>query len=227
MRSLELGDMQIVARVDNDSLPPPRLLKCLAVIAERLHPEFSRPIYEHGHPDKSKESCILSSLTVRDFLRASGFPRARVQPIQVMMEARKDEKILHALGIGHPEATGPGWTGHLVAITNRWIVDTTLYQAIRPAWPHLPGMMCVPIEPGARRIHGYKVLAALLLEEGDYSNTVVWCDDPRNTGWAKAPDSQPARRAPVVKHLIETLKQQGEDDGEVVDPRAAGCGASN
>jgi len=52
-----------------------KFTKALAAIASALHPAFDAllPV-----PGKSKESCVLCSVTVRDFLWRVGFKDARV-----------------------------------------------------------------------------------------------------------------------------------------------------
>ena len=54
-----LNDMLVVGR------PPAKLTKALATIASVLHPAYDEVLPKAG---KSKESCCLCSLTVRDFL---------------------------------------------------------------------------------------------------------------------------------------------------------------
>lgn len=201
--TMKLGDLEVVQRPDG-SYPPLKLMKALAVIGNEMHDEFGKPIYRHSHKDKSKESCILSSLTVRDFLRQLGFWRARVAPVQVFITAERNGEIFHVVELGSPEATGPGWSGHMVVICAGWLIDTTLFPVIRPAWKYMAGMLVVPLGVNnGGKIRGLETLAALQAEDEGVLTTVVWTDDPNNVSWRKAPDSARERRMAIVNVLMQ------------------------
>jgi hypothetical protein len=196
--------------------PPPQLSKALRVISESLHPQFAKNW--RMPPDKSKESCILCSLTVREFLIASGFTSARVAPVCTTMAAWQDDKLLHSLGIGSPEDHEilPGkWNGHMIVIepSTGYLIDTTLYQAQRKQWPDLPGMIAGPL--WAERVKGLYLgldaISGLTLRDDDrpgYSFEIAWLDRPGHNSWRDGPDANKTRlqRRAIVKQM---LKQTG------------------
>jgi hypothetical protein len=211
MFELTLGDLQIIGE---NASPPVKLIKALAVIADRLHPSFD------AHPrvekNKSKESCVLCALTVRDFLRTIGFA-ARVEPVCFIGMAERNGTLLHSAGIGMRgpiEKIGGRWNGHLITIVrdSGWLIDTTLYQVQRPAWPHLPGMIAISLdEIGYRKerfeYQGMPALAAIHThdpDDGDYRFDAGWLLNPGNKLWRNGPDGRNAAlRAPIIGELVE------------------------
>ena len=199
---LQLGDMQIIK---GHAGPPATLVKALAVIGDRLHQAFDARIPK----GKSKQSCVLCALTVRDFLRAIGFA-ARVESVSFFAEAKRNGVLLHALSVGTPgagRAAEPGhWNGHLVTLAGHWLIDTTLYQAQRPAWPHLPAMIAVPMQKTGRRYNGMPTLAAIAsVTRGDdgYLFDAAWMLNRKNRGWKQMPDSRDKMlREPVIWDLV-------------------------
>lgn len=192
---------------------PPKLLKALAVIADTLHAEFAR-VPNIEHPDKSKESCVLSSLAVRDFLRAVGFVNAGVRPVAVVMRAFTGDTPLHSLGIGLPGTPRDDdrrWCGHLVAWVpgSRVLIDTTLYQAIRPQWPDCPRMLALACQDDEDKqpVPGFDLpmLTAISLtdsEQSGYAFEACYLDDRRNTSWRQGPDARNRDlRRPVIKAM--------------------------
>jgi hypothetical protein len=144
-RAMTIGDLKVVGR------PSGKLMKALAVIATVLHQEYARQ-GALQHADMSKESCVLSSLTVREFLVAIGFTRAEIRPVCVKLWAMRGGNVLHALGIGVPGPEDkPGrWNGHMVVSIPEegWIIDTTMYPCDRQVWAGLwPGMIALPERP--------------------------------------------------------------------------------
>jgi hypothetical protein len=209
-RNLTLGDMTVVGE------PPAKLLKALAVIADRLHPGFD--LYSDCAPGKSKESCVLCSLTVRDFLHLVGFEDARVRPVAVVLWADENGVRLHSAGIGTPEdkreVPADRWIGHLVVTCRGFIIDTTLYQVQRPAWPELTGMIALPIAPlEPQRIYDLPLLAGIAAddEKRGYQFSIGWLDNPTNRVWLRGPDGRDRnRRVPVVQRLVDRFGQWGD-----------------
>lgn len=80
--------------------PPPRkLARAFDTIAKDLHLAFET--LDWIEPGISRESCVLCSLAVRDFLRMIGFASANVAP--VMMTIRAFDAAgnqVHSLGLG-------------------------------------------------------------------------------------------------------------------------------
>ena len=199
---LQLGDMQIIK---GHAGPPATLVKALAVIGDRLHQAFDARIPK----GKSKQSCVLCSLTVRDILRTIGIP-ARVDSVLFLACAKRNGEPMHSIGIGAREsgkAPSGKWNGHLVTLAGHWLIDTTLYQAQRSAWPHLPAMIAVPMQKTGRRYNGMPTLAAIASDtHGDdgYLFDAAWMLNRKNRGWKFGPDSRNKMlREPVIWELVE------------------------
>lgn len=216
--SFRLGDMMVVG------MPVPKLVKALAVLAEGLHQYYELvPAMKPGH---SKISCILCSLTARDFLFRIGFTDAEVTPVMFAIRAHKGEQFLHSLGIGDPDLKlsrrevekgkrATGWPGHLVVKLPRqgYLIDLTLYQAFRQHWPELTGMMAVPlIESGPDdRFYGMPPISGLMIEEGDRTVDILWLDQPKNKFWRDAPDAMSKRRRVAVVDALVQMFGKWED----------------
>ena len=201
-----IGDLRIVGE------PPLKFIKALAAVAAALHPAFDEIV----RPGQSKESCVLCSLTVRDFLWKVGFKDARVVTVYTVIRAVGDDGVeIHSLGVGDHNGTVPTlggrtlkdtperWSGHMVVEVPSagYIVDTTMYQMMRPQWPVLTGMLATPIERDGTHSFGLDNLADVGATQPDGSMVAVrWLLQP-NERWRAAPDAERARRAPVVKAL--------------------------
>lgn len=205
---MKFGDMQIVGE------PSAKLIKALAVIAFKLHKHFNDEKWGID-PGKSKRSCVLSSLATRDFLFKIGFRDAELTPVFLLIGAKdKDGNDIHSLGIGRVDMkevrqnsnAGTGWSGHMVVSipSEGFIVDTTLFQAQRDAWPDLPGMMAVPLMRDEEPFWGLYPIAGLGAEGDDGRNvSMIWLDQPENNLWKRAPDNSKRRRENVVAKLVK------------------------
>lgn len=200
---MTLGDLHVM-----QPYPPAKLIKALAVIADMLHPAFDmRPDIK---PFYSRHGCVLSSLTVRDFLVRIGF-NAIVRPVATVIWAERDGKQLHSLAIGAPHDKRDikdSWKGHMVVTVGtpagEFLIDTTLYPVRRPQWRDLPGMMALPLSAERRRSPIWWRLE--VIASANYGDDVLigWFDNPRNRSWQYGGDGRdPFRRAPVVAALVE------------------------
>lgn len=210
LQTIPLGDMHVVG------MPPAKLVKALAVIAKHLHPAYrALPWIKNGH---SEHACILSSLTVREFLFRIGFHDVELAPVLFAIRAFRGDEQLHSLGVGDPDPRehnkvgkdSPGWPGHLVVKLPKagWLIDTTLFQARRPQWPDLPGMLAVPLAESSHPDHetyGLFPLSGLLGQNDDGTQVdILWLNQPKNKWWRQAPDGRDKRRRrPVVNFLVE------------------------
>jgi hypothetical protein len=198
---MNLGDLHIL-----QPYPPAKLIKALAVIADALHPGFDlRPDIK---PFYSRHACVLSSLTVRDFLVRVGF-NAVVRPCATVIWAERDGKLMHSLAIGAPHdkrVLKDNWKGHMVVTVKtrgrEFLIDTTLYPVRRPQWRDLPGMLALPLSDERMRAWwNLDVIASTA-----YGDDVMlgWFDNPRNKSWQYGPDGNDQfRRMPVVAALVE------------------------
>jgi hypothetical protein len=202
---MKLGDMAVL-----EPYPPAKLLKALAVIADTLHPVFDADTTIR--PFASRGSCVLSSLTVRDFLIGIGF-KAFLQPVAAVIWAQgPDGKQLHSLAIGAPHdgdscPLDNRWNGHAVVTVkfrgSEYLIDTTLYQVRRKQWPELPGMIALPTIPAAERVRSWWGLGVFATASMD-DIFVGWFDNPKNKAWEQGPDGRdPFRRASAIRKLTE------------------------
>lgn len=203
MNQIDFPDLTILGT------PPEAFIKAMRVASTNLH-QFFRPIFG----ENSKTSCVLSSLTLRDFLFQAGFRDVEVRPVKTIMKAVRGGEELNSVGIGYShggKADIGRWTGHMVVCSPslNYVIDTTLFQAKRDAWPFLPGMMAVPIhnQQTIQEIFGLKTITGfkITVPEDDYSFEIIWLDDPTNTKWKEAPDTSKRRREPVVQKLTAAL----------------------
>jgi len=195
---ITFGDMLV------SGSPPAKLIKAAAVIADTMHPEFER------YDLNSKGACVLSSLAVRDFLFKIGFRSAEVVPVVFVIRAFKDGDLLHSLGIGDPSGKDkdlPGrWSGHMITRLPHegFLLDTTLYQAARPQWPELPGMVLAPLAYVVEPVFGLDVIAGFHKKTDDARHLDgLWLEQPKNKGWRGAKDTLRRRRAPIVEAMIK------------------------
>jgi hypothetical protein len=192
--------------------PPPKLLKALSIVASTMHPMFDAQGFG------SRTACILCSLAVRDFFWKIGMTDAQIAPVYLMMEAiDKDGVVLHSLGVGNhadagqAPAEGNGWDGHVVVRVPKlhYLVDTTVYQTVRPVWGGLPGMIAIPYAYDLEnRLFGMTPIAKLgtVDDEGTLFR-MAWLDQNTNEGWRKAPDRAKDRRSDVVKAMVHKFRR--------------------
>ena len=98
--------------------PPAKFLKALAVIAARLHPLYDAEPWI-VRPGRSKESCVLSSLAVRDFLWKVGLKDAEVRPVVMTIKALDGDGRQkcgdHDMEVVRRQSVpGGDWPGHMV-----------------------------------------------------------------------------------------------------------------
>ena len=190
------------------------LPKAITVVSEHMHSLFAvEPWIVRA--DKSKESCILCSLTVRDFLHEIGFTDATVRSVATYVDAQHNGERLSRLIIGHPEDDRPvkttRWRGYMVCVvpSHNMLIDTTLYQAQRPAWPELPGTVAVPLIDFSDRPRrwpfvwcGLQAISAVVMQREDHFARVIWFDRPMNSWRHEADARNTSRRSNVVRQLV-------------------------
>jgi hypothetical protein len=206
--------------------PDQRMADALAVIATFLHPLFDTGWTNAKHympPGKSKDSCILCSITVRDFLYRVGFRDASVRSVEYHMAEHgepgsgvngpEQRAVSRTLDIGaddNTEVRPDRWNGHLVVIVEGWLIDTTLYQATpRPEWPNFPPMWATKLRDDLPLAGGKRVLAeGFHMYEDKHVLHWMWLDRPdKDHGFRTAPDFvQKWRRERVVDALVKAFK---------------------
>jgi hypothetical protein len=189
--------------------PEDRLVDAMKIVSSHLHQKF-QPIFG----EISKNSCVLASLTVRDFMFRAGFRDVVVRPVRVLMRASRGGKEVNSVGVGY-QHEGKGdprrWAGHMAVYSPslNYLIDTTLFQAQRKDWPFLPGMIAVPLRNTSsdQVIFGLKPITGMSIDipDDDYSYEIVWLDDPKNNTWKTAPDTSKRRRKPVVNAMLDAL----------------------
>jgi hypothetical protein len=192
-----------------------KMIDALSVIATTLHPAFDEIVA----PGKSKESCVLCSLAVRDFLFQAGWKDATCTTVYMMIVASDVHgKEIWSLGVGDhaniptvgpaPVDTAERWSGHMVVEVPSAgiIIDTTMFPAMREKyWPKLPGMAAVMINNNGPMSYGLQPVAGLASDDLKGSVRVVWLRQP-NKRWQGAPDAVRSRRLPVVKSMLHALR---------------------
>lgn len=207
LRSYDFADMTVIGEW------PAKMMKALAVIATELHPAYDRqPGVDRGH---SKETCVFTSLCVRDFLVEIGYPDATGRPVAAIVRALDSNgKTLHSLGMGTrrlPEKEGK-FNGHLVCTVPSLglLIDATLHPAIRPQWGGaLRGMMAAPYHAPDDRfiIDGDKAIAGISIGGDDRVVEVAWTDRP-DVKWKRGIDFiRNDRRRAITRALVERFGQ--------------------
>jgi hypothetical protein len=195
--------------------PPPKLAKAMAVITT-IHDEYAKQPWVK-HKDISKESCVLCSLTIRDFLQRIGFKDARVRSVTLIIKAKRGDEELHSLGIGtpHDRRVMPGkWAGHLVTTVDGFLIDATLAPSKRPQWPDLSEIAVLemfeeptghrpPLPPGQM----WPVAGAHLDADDGSLIEMVYLDRPENQSWKTGnggggSDVDKSRRRAVTDALV-------------------------
>ena len=199
---IQLGDMLVTRRFS------PKMLKALATIAMRLHPGYDG--FAETVKGKSKESCLFSSLVVRRFLVSVGFADATVQPCTVYLRSERAGQELWSVGIGMPDKrVVPGrFNGHAVVSvpSERILIDTTLYQAIRPHWHGaLTGMMAVSLDTPTPMVTGLSRLAGFEVQADDFAFAIAWGDRP-DINWRREIDVFDPRSLNRQRRLAKVLQ---------------------
>lgn len=207
----QLGDLTVAC--DNDHLPP-KMWKALATIADRLHPAYDDQMRAEGFAAGSgHDKCLFMSLTVRDFLVQIGFTDATVRGVALLLKAEEDGRETWSLGIGVPNQPDQfhKFNGHAACVVPSLdlLIDTTLYQAIRPQWHGaITGMMAVQFlpKPLLNKLTGLDIIAGVEMKQDTHEVTVGWLDRPE-TNWRKEPDfrTKNARRIQTTKALRDAF----------------------
>jgi hypothetical protein len=201
---VNLGDLQMPP-----ALFSAKLTKAMAVLGAGFYDEFEKVGLDRK---ATAGSCVLAALAVREFLICVGF-RAEVRAVAVVMSAALNGEPIHSLGIGHPQdadSDANRWAGHLVCVVpaERALIDPTLMQARRPAWPDLPAMICSPLGLLNEELCGLEAISAVRFARGDgYRFKSVWFDNPENRRWRNSGDAQRNKflRSPVAQALVRSF----------------------
>jgi hypothetical protein len=186
--------------------PTRRLARVLDFLAERLHPTIETLTGCAGY---SRTACILSSLVARDVMCELGFA-ARVAPVITRVRKHKRGRPIRELIIGEPgRADEPGmWNAHMIVLVEGLLVDFTLDQARRPAWPELPGMLAAAVSPDGTLLEGrFPRLVALSCPAREIEAS--WFDNPEKDDWREAPDARPKIRKAIVRKLSAKARKRG------------------
>lgn len=176
-------------------------------------------------------ACIRSSLLVRDYLLGLGF-YAKVMPVGLVIRAYEHGRELHSVGVGmaaalygvglptaHRKHKATGWDGHLIVLVrdnepDLLLIDPSLGQARRPAWPDLPAMQVVEtVKPSERHKLG-GAMAALTHQDPSrgYRLQVQWFANIRNTAWRQAPEANVSLRADILRQMLAAARESEDDD---------------
>lgn len=211
-----LGDMLVVGNHDL------KLTKALTVISCHLHPAYDA--LSETLAGYSKETCLFTSLAVREFLVGIGYHDATVRPCALIVRRYgRDGKELWSVGLGVPgEDTLPGkFNGHAVVTVPsiNLLIDTTLYQlARRQHMSALPGMVActyvnepVPNKTNKnRRLPGLAKINMVAGTDDNIRFALYWGDRPeinlkRELDWREP--LQQARRRAIARALTDAYDQ--------------------
>lgn len=213
IRRLSDGSMLIFA---DDIDPGERFLVAADLVATELHNSLFQLSCNESSGD-SKNRCILSSLAVEEFFKCAGF-KSKVQSVVCVIRGAnwpgspKSVKFggSHTAILGDPNAQcGTGeWAGHLIALVevegNSFLVDTTLYNRIRPQWAELTGMVVISTRPDRLRLFQEQECCSYL---GGYASTdgaweISYYLNESNNVWASAPDTREEARWKAPAHAL-------------------------
>jgi hypothetical protein len=208
---MQIGDLTLVGTW------PLHLVKAMATAA-RVHDVYN------GQPDVlqnySRETCLFTSLALRDFLVAVGYPDATVRGVTSLIRAEdKAGKEIWSVGIGvpgQPPIDGK-FNGHAICTIPSlgFFVDPTLYQAVRKQWGGaLTGMIAGPIFGiSGVKVLDRPVLAHAAVELPDRTVEVFWADRPE-LNWKKDIDFavKTQRRRNISDELVRMFRAQQEND---------------
>ncbi|TYL87463.1 hypothetical protein [Bradyrhizobium cytisi] len=201
-----LGDLAIMAA------PPAKMWKALATISARAHQAYDE--CSGTAPGSSHDKCLFMSLAVRDFLVEIGYRDATVKACSLLIRAGDpQENEIWSVGLGAPgQRDEPDkFNGHAVCAVPslELLIDTTIYQAIRPHWGGaVGGMVAINYwrNPSAERLWGLEVIAAAECALSDRLVRVLWLDRPE-VNWKSSEDFRVKneRRRHVTKALINAF----------------------
>jgi hypothetical protein len=190
---------------------PPKMIKALAAIASGVHDGYD--IQPDTTDGGSKETCLFTSLAVRDFLVEIGFRDAVISTCCCVLSAASgDGKQIWSVGIGMPdqEPIPHKFNGHAVVTLPSLglLIDTTLYPAVRTYWRDvMRGMMALPYhKPHSIKVYDRHPFARADVEiTTGRTLTMIWCDRPE-IKWRRSIDAaRNKRRRVMTKYLVSTF----------------------
>jgi hypothetical protein len=201
-----LGDMTVIAD------PPAKMWKALAAISLHAHPSYDE--CSGVAPGGSRDKCLFMSLAVRDFLVQIGYRDATVRPCFLFINAEDLQgRELWSVGIGAPgqPELPEKFNGHAVCTVPslQLLIDTTMYQAIRPQWDGaVSGMAAATYhQPWLdQKVHGCPSIAGTEAQLPDRRVLMLWLDRPE-LRWKQSLDFRVKneRRRYVTKALREAF----------------------
>lgn len=211
MPATQLGELAVLAH------PPGKMLKALAAIAARAHPAYDE--CSGGAAGESKGMCLFMSLAVRDFLVAIGYADATVRSCFLYIGAEDHAgKALWSLGLGAPgeRPIAEKFNAHAVCTVPSLslLIDTTIYQAIRPQWADsIGGMAAITYhKPWPNQtIYGRPSIAGCETVLPDRKVAMLWLDRPE-VPWKRSIDFRQRndRRRFVSKALRDAFGNWSE-----------------
>jgi hypothetical protein len=200
---LALGDMAFVGVRSF----PAKVVKALAVISMHLHPAYDA--LPDSKPGYSRETCMFSSLAIREFLVGIGYADATVRTCALIARSYRAEKEQWSVGLGMPgEAPLPNkFNGHAVVNVPslRLMIDPTLEQvARRKHMDMVPPMIACEylLEPRPGKLPCF---AGIGISQGEEGIGLHWGDRPDINYRRELDFTDPvsrARRRIVAKQLV-------------------------
>jgi hypothetical protein len=169
----------------------------LVTITNRVAAEFNG----------ARDTCILTSFALHDALRRLGY---NSRPLRVEAAVFPDDQkpcgtILGSLNGCRRAAKPDMWWGHLaVLVDDEWLLDPTLDQANKEAWPR-----SMRVGPLAIRLSD-----KFWAERGSTMVRTNGCEvrfspHPRQLGFANAGDARPSHWRPLADRIFRGLNDAG------------------
>jgi hypothetical protein len=152
--------------------------------------------------NRSRSTCVLTSYALHDVLQRLGH---NSRPLRIEAAVFPDDRKLYGNILGRIDsdcrrAASPGkWWGHLaVLVEDEWLLDPTLDQANKRAWPR-----AIHVGPLAVQLteNFWAERGSILVQTNGC--TVRFSPHPRQVGFAHAGDARPSHWRPLAERILQ------------------------
>jgi hypothetical protein len=160
-----------------------------------------------GYPDAHVVPCTVEALNRAALEYEQAAYRLDHEDQLALAERYRTERNAHVVVIGasnDPDQAG-GWSGHLVVVVGRWLLDLTLNQATRPEKALLLEPLIVELDrkgPSWTRTGG--LIASV---RNEITGVVVrWYSTPQNWRYLGSTAASPDIRSAIVRPLVDAIR---------------------
>lgn len=158
---------------------------------------------------RARGSCVLCSLIVRDVLENNGID-AHVEPVISTCSISKTDCRTYVIGDPDMQKVPGRWAGHLVVISDEYLIDPTIGAMKRDYLPvDWPDMWVVAITEADYENQPF--ISQNLMTERNYPGSdraILYYRCAENTAWKNGPDARKLRRNPLAKKLSFLVTKQ-------------------